>query len=112
MLEACGATNEACIIRQFKDTPEASVLRGRIVFENCCTFCHGAQVQRNGGAARLHTPPPANLVASRMPAEYLTLIIRKGGEAVGRGKGMPPWNKQLTDEQIRDVVSHLVAFRK
>ena len=47
-----------------------------------------------------------------MPAEYLALIIRRGGEPIGRGKGMPPWDDQLTDEQVRDVVNHLLAIRK
>ena len=36
---------------------------------------------------------------------YIGLIVRKGGESLGRSAGMPPWAEELTDEQIGDVVA-------
>lgn len=108
----CGTTaTEDCIIRKFKDTPEASVIRGRIVFSSYCTLCHGTEGKGDGRAARIHTPRPANLTLSRVPRAYVELIIRRGGEAIGRYKGMPTWDEQLTNEQIGDVVNYLMTIR-
>lgn len=104
--------SDDCIVRYFKDTLEASEIRGKLVYQNYCTLCHGVEGKGDGRAARLHTPPPANLVASRVNREYLALIIRRGGEAMGRGKGMPPWGEQLTDEQINDVLNFLLSIRQ
>lgn len=59
----------------------------------------------NGRAARLYDPRPANLRATDKNDAYLALIVRMGGEKLGRSPKMPPWGEELTDEQIRDVVS-------
>lgn len=101
-----------CIVRKFKDSAEASAIRGKIAFSHYCILCHGINGQGDGRAAKLHNPRPANLTKSVYPPEYLSMMIRKGGEAMGRSPAMPPWGEQLTDEQIRDVVSHLMSIRK
>jgi len=113
MMDKCsGISIDDCIVRQFKDTPEASIIRGKIVYQNYCVLCHGVSGKGDGRAARIHTPRPANLTRSGVPPEYLTQIIRKGGEAMGRSPDMPPWGDQLTDEQIRDLINHLLSIRK
>lgn len=106
------AEAEDCIVREFKNTVEASRIRGRIVYRNYCVLCHGESGLGDGRAAKVHTPKPANLVASRVPPEYIELIVRKGGEGVGRYRGMPPWGDQLTDEQVADVRNFLVSIRR
>jgi cytochrome c553 len=108
---ASNVVSDECIVRHFKDTVEASVIRGRLVFENYCTLCHGREGKGDGRAARLHSPPPFNLTQSVAPREYIAQIIRKGGEAMNRGKGMPPWGEQLTDEQINDTLNFLWSIR-
>jgi mono/diheme cytochrome c family protein len=112
-LKTCapGTITDECIVRHFKDTVEASVIRGKLVFENYCTLCHGKEAKGDGRAARLHTPPPFNLTQSVAPRDYISQIIRKGGEAMNRGKGMPPWGEQLTDEQINDTLNFLWSVR-
>jgi mono/diheme cytochrome c family protein len=107
-----GAVTDECVVRHFKDTVEASVIRGRLVFQNYCTLCHGKEGKGDGRAARLHTPPPFNLTKSGAPRDYIAQVVRKGGEAMGRGKGMPPWGDQLTDEQINDTLSFLFSIRE
>lgn len=101
-----------CITRHFKDTLEASVIRGRLVFQNYCTLCHGKEGKGDGRAAKLHSPPPFNLTKSVAPREYIAQVLRKGGEAMNRGKGMPPWGEQLTDEQINDTLNYLFSIRE
>ncbi len=113
MIKECtGVVYEDCIVRKFKDSPEASVIRGKIAYRNYCVLCHGASGQGDGRAARIHNPKPANLTLSHAPPEYISMIIRKGGEAIGRSSAMPPWGEQLTDEQIRDTIRYLLTIRK
>jgi mono/diheme cytochrome c family protein len=113
ILKVCKKTDaEDCIVREFKHTVEAAQIRGRSVYRAYCVLCHGENGLGDGRAAKVHTPRPANLVESRVPPEYIELIVRKGGAGVGRYAGMPPWSDQLTDEQISDVKQFLIALRK
>lgn len=111
MKTCAGGVTDACVVRHFKDTLEASVIRGHVAFQNYCVLCHGAEGKGDGRAARLHTPRPFNLTMSMAPRDYIAQMIRKGGEAMGRGKGMPPWGDQLTDEQINDTLNYLHSIR-
>jgi mono/diheme cytochrome c family protein len=88
-----------------RDSKDAAVFRGGLVYANYCVTCHGINADGNGRAARLHKPRPANLRASDKNDAYIGLIVRKGGESLGRSPGMPPWGEELTDEQIGDVVA-------
>jgi len=90
-----------------KDSPEASVLRGNIVFRNYCVLCHGLNADGHGRAARMYDPKPANLRESMVSDAYKERIVRQGGKRVGRSEFMPPWGEELTDEQILDVVRYL-----
>lgn len=94
-----------------KNTPEAAVYRGGIVFSHYCALCHGQQGDGKGRAAKMYDPKPANLIASDKNNQYKELIIRRGGAALGRSQFMPPWNDELTDEQIGDVVVFLHSIQ-
>jgi len=94
----------------FKNTPEASIHRGTIVFANYCITCHGVNADGTGRAARMHNPRPSNLRLSMRPDLYKESLIRRGGKAMGRSEFMPPWGEELTDEQITDAVSYLRAI--
>ena len=93
-----------------RDGPDAAMFRGSLVFFNYCVTCHGPNADGNGRAARLYDPKPANLRASSKNAEYMRLIVRRGGKAMARSEFMPPWGEELTDEQIDDVVSYLQSI--
>ena len=67
-----------------RDSRDAAVFRGGLVYANYCVTCHGINADGNGRAARLHKPRPANLRASDKNDAYIGLIVRKGGEAIGR----------------------------
>jgi mono/diheme cytochrome c family protein len=90
-----------------KDSVEASVLRGDIVFRNYCVLCHGLNADGQGRAARMYNPKPANLRESIVNDAYKERIVRLGGKKVGRSEFMPPWGEELTNEQIVDVVRYL-----
>jgi len=90
-----------------RNSAEAAVFRGGLVYANYCVTCHGVMADGNGRAARLYDPRPANLRASNKNDAYVELIVRRGGEPLGRSPKMPPWEEELTDEQIRDVVKYV-----
>lgn len=90
-----------------RDTPEASIYRGDLVFHSYCQLCHGSNADGMGRAAKMYTPKPANLRKSSYNSEYKELIIRKGGKSLGRSEFMPQWEAELTDEQVADVVHYI-----
>jgi mono/diheme cytochrome c family protein len=95
-----------------KETQEAAIIRGSIAYRTYCVLCHGAGGKGDGRAAKMYTPRPADLTVSPFNDQYKELIIRGGGAAVARSAFMPPWGQELTDEQIRDLVSYLAELRK
>lgn len=93
-----------------KHSPDAAAFRGGLVYANYCVTCHGMNADGNGRAARLYDPRPANLRTTDKNDAYLALIVRMGGEKLGRSPKMPPWGEELTDEQVGDVVAYLRSF--
>ena len=89
-----------------------SVHRGGLVFLHYCANCHGITADGNGRAAKLYNPKPANLQKSDKNDAYKELIIRRGGGALGRSSFMPPWGEELTNEQIKDVVTFLHSIQE
>lgn len=90
-----------------RDSVDAAIFRGGLVFSNYCVTCHGINADGNGRAARLYNPKPANLRTSVKNDAYYGLIIRKGGSLLGRSEFMPAWDAELTNEQIGDLVAYL-----
>lgn len=85
------------------------VIRGAIVFKAYCTLCHGEPGDGSGRAARLH--PRLHLAITPGSPEFYIKIIREGGESVGRSPFMPPWQDELSAEQIGDLVAYLAVVR-
>jgi len=85
---------------------------GEKVFQRYCVTCHGAKADGKGPAARLFTPPPADLTASTRTDQYKASIIRAGGAAVGRSASMPPWGQELDARQIDDLVEYLRSVKR
>lgn len=81
------------------------VVRGGIVFKAYCVMCHGEIGDGVARATKLYGSKSLRITA-RTPKEYED-IIRLGGEGVGRSKYMPPWQDELSEEQIGDVVAYL-----
>jgi mono/diheme cytochrome c family protein len=95
-----------------RDTPEAAIVRGSIVYRTYCVLCHGADGRGDGRAAKMYTPKPANLTVSPFNDTYKEMIIRGGGASMGRSSFMPPWGGELSNEQIHDLVAFLRELRK
>ena len=75
------------------------VVRGGIVYKQYCVICHGEKGEGNTEASKLYKK--RNLVIRVKKKEYYERVIRKGSGF------MPPWEHELSEEQIADVVSYL-----
>ena len=91
----------------------ASIKTGRRTYTHRCVLCHGEYGEGDGRMAKiLKDPPPANLVTSKVPEDYLKKIIADGGEGVGRSKHMPPWRDELTDTELQSIILYLLSIRE
>jgi len=80
-------------------------VRGGIVFKNYCKLCHGEKADGMARAAKLYGVK--NLTISPAKSDYYFRVIRGGGPVVGKSEFMPPWQHELSEEQINDVVAYL-----
>jgi mono/diheme cytochrome c family protein len=104
---AASAGDPAVLDDRIKPVEYYKDVRGSIVFKTYCVLCHGTKADGKGRASKNYVPEPANLTVSTRSDDYKEKIIRKGGVGVGRSPFMPPWEQELTNEQIRDVVYYL-----
>ena len=102
---AAPPANSADSRRAVKKELSKPVIRGGIVFKNYCKLCHGEKADGIARAARLYGV--ANLAIKPAAEDYYYKIIRGGGTAVGKSEFMPPWEDELSAEQINDVVAYL-----
>ncbi len=100
-----GTAAQADSRKAVKQELSKPVIRGGIVFKNYCKLCHGERADGIARAAKLYGV--ANLAIKPADEDYYFKIIRGGGTAVGKSEFMPPWEHELSEEQIRDVVAYL-----
>ena len=88
------------------------IKRGEVVYKSNCILCHGVNGDGKGRAAKLYNPPPADLTHSDKNDDYKMMIIRMGGKAMGRSEVMPPWEGQISDQEINDLLKYLRSILK
>ncbi len=92
---------------------EATTEQGREVFVARCQLCHGKYGEGDGRMAKIiKTPPPANLVASKLADADVFRIIIAGGEGTNRSPQMPPWGDQLSQQEVQAVMLYLKSIRQ
>lgn len=84
---------------------------GREVYATNCGACHGAEGRGDGPSAAAFATKPSNLTDGRLmnplPDEFLMNVIRDGGPAEGLAPTMPPFERTLSADQIRQVVAYI-----
>lgn len=94
-----------------KDSAKADPAKGKEIFAQNCTPCHGQDGTGAGPTAAALVPKPRDLTdasyVSTLSNEHLNKVIGSGGLAVGKSPAMPAWSTSLSDEDIRDVVSYI-----
>lgn len=83
--------------------------RGGIVFKHYCALCHGERGDGISRASKLYGD--IHLDIKHNTPKYYENIIRKGGLSAGKSELMPPWNDELSEEQIYDVIAYLGGVR-
>jgi len=81
------------------------IIRGGIVFKNYCSVCHGETGIGTRRASRLYGNKILRI--NQENKAVFEKVIRLGGALVGKSPFMPPWEEELSDEQITDVVAYL-----
>jgi mono/diheme cytochrome c family protein len=80
--------------------------RGRVIYEERCLDCHGAEGRGDGPKALSLSPRPGNLVSAATSAksdEDLLKIIANGRPRTA----MPAWKDELSDEDQRNVLAYI-----
>ena len=94
---------------------EANVDRGKVLYKEYCSQCHGATGQGDGPAASGLIPKPAvhaNMAFEKLPMEYLYNVIYHGGRSVGKSPTMPYWGLTIGQQGVADVIAYLKATFK
>lgn len=93
----------------------ASVDRGKVIYKEYCSQCHGANGKGDGPAASGLEPKPAihtNIPFEKLPIDYLYNVINHGGAAMGKSPNMPYWNLTIGQQGVADVMAYLKATFK
>lgn len=96
-------------------TPK-NVVRGKAVFEEYCSPCHGIDGKGDGPNAKNLAKLPRNFTDAdymeKKTDRELFNAISGGGASVGLSQLMPNWGSTLKDWEIRDVISYLRQFHR
>ncbi len=111
--EAPRVVERAPIPKELMPSGPADTLRGKLIYEKHCHFCHGRQGLGDGPVGIAVSPHPADFVndTKRMKKtdeelfESISTGIRK--ELGGEEMAMPPWKGTLSPEERRDVISYI-----
>ncbi len=87
-----------------------NVVAGRALFVQRCAMCHGENADGQSKLAQMLNPKPANLLVSQLDSAARNRIVRNGGAAVGRSPVMPSWGVELTEAELRDVISYVASI--
>lgn len=91
--------------------------QAKLLFDNVCATCHGADGSGNGPASESLNPKPRNYTDAAWQAETkdedIKKIIVEGGQAVGKS-GMMPAQAQLKDQPqvLEELVTIIRSFGK
>ena len=85
-------------------------------YKDSCVDCHGESGKGDGKKAAELKTKPANYTdcaaMAKFDDDYLFKTIKQGGEAMGKGKGMPDFAKAYDDDEIRSLVAYVRTFCK
>ena len=103
------AINIQVLTNPIESTSE-SVARGKELYDNYCSTCHGLQGGGNGPAAHGISTFPGQLWvwnnADSSEDGYLFWFITEGGS------DMPPWGVILSENERWDVINYVKTLTK
>ena len=78
--------------------------RGKIVYQQNCSTCHGAGGKGDGPTAYQCSKPPSNLCDADVAERSRATLLRKIGKG---GSGMPAFDRLLSEQDRSDVVEYV-----
>ena len=87
---------------------DGNAAHGAPLYKRYCSGCHGADGR---GGAQTFMPHIQNLTQKDyiefLPDGYLFTVIAEGGGSVGKSTMMPAWKGTLSEQDIKDVITHI-----
>jgi mono/diheme cytochrome c family protein len=84
--------------------------RGAPLFQRHCASCHGVEGRGDGVTARAIRPAPTDFTRVRLSEEHTYAVTRGGGMAGGKAPTMPPFERAMSDQELRDVVAYTLSL--
>lgn len=85
--------------------------RGRVIFQNSCSACHGPRGTGNGALAKLLNVKMVDFTDTSLSDwvkdEDILKVVREG-----RGEFMPAWKGALSEDEIVDVSAYVRSLHK
>jgi cytochrome c oxidase cbb3-type subunit 3 len=101
----------ACLLGTAAAAAAGDARRGEALYQVYCTQCHGVKGDGKGvNAAYMAVMPRDHTDRGEMSArtdEELFKVIKHGGKSINKSVLMPAWGRNLADEDIQALVSHL-----
>ncbi len=88
----------------------ADAAAGERLYQRHCAACHGPRGRGDGQQGRAFDPGPPDFTAGNADAERFYQATRDGGMAVGVSGAMPAFRHTLSEQQIHDVIAHLMQL--
>ena len=94
----------------------ADVAKGKAAFQQYCASCHGAAGKGDGpvGASmKLKLKDFSDKAYNgSLKEDYLSKVIKEGGQAVGKSPTMPKMGGILKDDGVADVIAYIRSLGK
>ena len=88
---------------------------GREIYQERCVLCHGSKGHGWDWGKKVVRPPvPVPDLVEVVPkrsGEYLMIVIRDGGKAVGLTPFMPAFGFNMSEQDLKDVVAYLRSLQ-
>ena len=89
---------------------------GQELYMEKCVLCHGSQGEGWDWTKKVAEPPipvpDLAKVAPQLSDQFLFDVVKGGGEAVGKTRLMPPFEFQLSDQEVWDLVAYMRTLGK
>jgi mono/diheme cytochrome c family protein len=109
--------------------PPNYVPSGKLMFQEHCATCHGADAKGSGPLASLLKTPPADLTlltkhhGGKFPREYVSSVLEFGPGPTAHGSSdMPAWgpifryydkqNEKAVQQRIRNLCNYLESLQE
>ncbi|MCK5167529.1 MAG: cytochrome c [Rhodospirillaceae bacterium] len=80
-------------------------------FMSVCASCHGYEGKGDGVLSEELDVKPRDLSNPKLMTtksdDHLFKVIKEGGASVGLSENMTPFNEQISDEEIKNVIAYL-----